>query len=366
MELLKNIISFLENIAPLSYQESYDNAGLITGNNQMEITGAVISLDCIEEVINEAASKGCNLVISHHPVIFSGLKKLNGTNYVERAVIKAIKNDIAVYAIHTNLDNVHNGVNAKICRQLGLVSCKILSQKKTLLKKLVTFVPVAQAENVRNALFKAGAGSIGNYDECSFNLQGEGTFRAGAGTQPFAGQKGERHREQEIRIEAVFQAMHQNKILEAMLGSHPYEEVAYDLYSLDNAYPKAGAGMIGELTSTMDPAQFLAHLKHAMQTACIRHTRFTGQEIKKVAVCGGAGSFLLNDAIYAGAHAFVTADFKYHQFFDADGKIIIADIGHYESEQFTQQLIYDLLKQNFNTFALHLTTVNTNPVKYFS
>lgn len=365
MESLNNIISYLESIAPLGYQESYDNSGLITGNTEMQITGAIIALDCIEAVVDEAIVTGCNLIIAHHPIVFSGLKKLNGKNYIERTIIKAIKNDIAIYAIHTNLDNVLQGVNAKICDRLGLINCRILAPKAGLLKKLVTYVPLAKAEQVRKALFNAGCGRIGNYDEASFNTEGIGTFRANESAQPFVGDIGKRHNEKEVKLETVFESVNQSKVIKALQTSHPYEEVAYDIYTLENKNQQVGAGMIGELPEAISAIDFLAHLKTSMSTECIRHTDLLNKKVKLVAVCGGSGSFLLDDAIANGAQFFITADYKYHQFFDANGKIIIADIGHYESEQYTKQLLYDLLVQNFNTFALQLTKVNTNPVNYF-
>jgi dinuclear metal center YbgI/SA1388 family protein len=365
MESLKNIIVFLENIAPLGYQESYDNSGLITGNPNMQISGAIIALDCIEAIVDEAIASNCNLIIAHHPIVFGGLKKFNGKNYVERTIIKAIKNDIAIYAIHTNLDNVHQGVNAKICEVLGLVNCKILAPKSGVLKKLITYVPMAQAEKVRKALFDAGCGAIGNYTETSFNTEGIGTFKANTSANPHVGEIGIQHQEPEISIACVFESVQQSKIVKALLAAHPYEEVAYDIYALENHNQNVGSGMIGELAEEMEEGDFLMLVKSNMKTDCIRHTALLGNKVKRVAVCGGAGSFLLNDAKAAGAHVFITGDYKYHQFFDADGQIIIADIGHYESEQFTKQLLYDLLVQNFNTFAHHLSKVSTNPVNYF-
>lgn len=365
MTTIKEVATYLENLAPLSLQEPYDNAGLIVGDETTVVKGVLICLDSTEEVIDEAIKHNCNLIIAHHPVVFSGLKKLNGKNYVERTVIKAIKNDIAIYAVHTNLDNIQQGVNAKICERLCLKDCKILSPKKNLLKKLITFCPVDQAEKVRNALFKSGCGHIGNYDECSFNTEGTGTFRGEENTKPFVGEKGKQHHEKEIRIETIFESYNETKIIRALLEAHPYEEVAYDLYSLSNTFNNVGSGMIGEMESPMTEMDFLKLLKSAMMTDCVRHTKLSENKISRVAVCGGAGSFLLDDAISNGAQVFVTADFKYHQFFDADGKIVIADIGHYESEQFTKELLYDLLVRNFSTFALRLSEVNTNPVKYF-
>lgn len=361
---LKEITSFLETVAPLSYQESYDNAGLICGDEGMEIKAALICLDSTEAVIDEAIAAGCNLVIAHHPIVFTGIKKLNGKSYIERVLIKAIKNNIAIYASHTNLDNVFNGVNAKICEKLGLQNSRILSPKRDLLKRLITFCPAESAEAVRNAVFEAGAGTIGNYSECSFNTPGTGTFKALKGADPHIGEIGKRFSGEELRLEFVYRSFQESKVVNSLLRAHPYEEVAYDLISLTNADKEMGAGMIGEFPVEMAEMEFLEHLKSTMKADCIRYTSLTGKKMKKIAVCGGSGSFLLNAAIAGQADAFVTADFKYHQFFDAENRLIIADIGHYESEQFTMELFYEILKKKFSTFALQLTKINTNPIKY--
>jgi dinuclear metal center YbgI/SA1388 family protein len=365
MTTIKDVINYLEAIAPPALQESYDNAGLIVGNDSAEITGVLICLDSTEAIIDEAIKKNCNLVVAHHPIIFSGLKKLNGKNYVERIVIKAIRNNVAIYAAHTNLDNVQSGVNKKICDRLELKNCRILSPKKNLLRKLVTFCPNEHADKVRSALFEAGAGHIGNYDECSYNIEGYGTFRGGENTKPFVGEQGQQHRENETRVESIFPSHLQSKIVGNLLKVHPYEEVAYDIYPLENSHQQIGAGMVGELENEMDEKSFLKQIKVNMKTDCIRHTALLNKKVKRVAVCGGAGSFLLNDAIREKADVFITGDFKYHQFFDADNKIVIADIGHYEREQFTKELFNELLKQNFSTFATHLSETVTNPIIYF-
>lgn len=361
---LSDLIQQLETFAHPSLQESYDNAGLIVGNADTEISKAIICLDAVESVVDEAIAEKANLIIAHHPIIFSGLKKLNGKNYVEKVIIKAIQHNIAIYAIHTNLDNVLQGVNQKIAEKLGLKNCEILLPKKNLLKKLVTFVPVESAEKVRNALFEAGAGNISNYDECSFNLIGKGTFRGNENTNPTIGKKGNREEVEEIRMELIFNSFEENKILKALFSHHPYEEVAYDIYALENSHQQIGAGLIGELETETDELSFLQNTKKSLQTNCIRHSHFIHKEIKKVAVCGGSGSFLLPKAIQAGADAFVTGDFKYHEFFDADGKILIADVGHYESEQFTIDLLYEYLSKKNHTFALLKTKINTNSVNY--
>ncbi len=361
---IKDIISCLENFAPLSFQESYDNSGLIIGNTNSEVTSALISIDVTEALIDEAIEKNINLIISHHPIIFNGLKKITGDNYTERLVIKAIKNDIAIYAFHTNLDYVKDGVNSKICNKLGLKNCKILKPLKNELKKIVTFVPIQHAEKVRVALFNAGAGHIGNYDQCSYNVEGKGTFNALDNTKPFVGKKGELHYEDEIRIETIFPKHLENKIISSLIDVHPYEEVAYDIYQLDNKYDKAGIGMIGDLENEIDEKDFLKNIKNIFKTNIVRYTKLLNKKIKKVAVCGGSGSFLLNDAIYKKADIFISGDFKYHQFFDANNKILIADIGHFESEQFTVEIIYEILKKNLPKFAAQITKINTNPITY--
>lgn len=363
---IKEIVSHLEAIAHPALQESYDNSGLLVGHPDTNIDKALISLDCTEAVVQEAIDNGCGLIISHHPIMFNGLKRLNGNNYIERTVIKAIQNNIALYAIHTNLDNVlKNGVNGKIAEKLGLKEAKILSPKKDVLCKLVTFCPIEQASVVRQAIFDAGAGVIGNYDQCSYNTEGYGTFRAGEGTDPFVGEQGELHREPEVKIETIFPVWLEGKILAALKKNHPYEEVAYDIQPLRNEHPQTGAGIIGSLENEMAPDEFLQLLKDNMKAACVRYTP-VAKKIKKVAVCGGSGSFLLRDALRQGADAFVTADFKYHQFFDAEGRLMIADIGHYESEQYTIELLGDILLKKFPTFAVLFTKVNTNPIKYYT
>jgi dinuclear metal center YbgI/SA1388 family protein len=362
---LSVLLKHLEAFAPLNYQEDYDNAGLIVGQPEQEITGAVVALDCLESVIDEAIALQFNLVITHHPIIFKGLKTITGKNYVERVILKAIRNNIALYAIHTNLDHVHNGVNGVISSRLGLKNTKVLSPKAGILKKLVTFCPTAQADHVRQALFEAGAGDIANYSDCSFNVNGQGTFKAGPNTDPFVGEQGIQHQEPEVRIELIFKIQDQRKILLALFENHPYEEVAYDIYPLENKMDTVGAGMIGWLPEEMDGRSFLNLVKDRMDAVVVRHTKLLPKRIRKVAVCGGSGSFLLKDAIAAGADAFVTADFKYHEFFDADEKIVIADIGHFESEQFTSNLLIDIIQEKFPNFAIRLTEHNTNPINYF-
>ena len=362
---IKEIISYLESVAPPFLQEHYDNAGLITGDANWECHGIICSLDATEDVVKETIEKKCNLIVAHHPIVFGGLKKINGKNYVEKTVIAAIKNDIAIYAIHTNLDNVLSGVNGKIAGMLGLKNISVLSPKEYTLKKLFTFAPADKAELIRNAIFAAGGGHIGNYSECSFNAEGVGTFKAGTGTNPYVGKIGERHHENEIRIEVIFPAWLESTVLEAMKASHPYEEVAYDVVSLSNDHPEIGSGVIGNLPNAISEMEFLAQIKKIFDVPVIRHTRLLNKPIQKVAVCGGAGSFLVSKALAAGADVYITADMKYHEFFDANDRLVIADIGHFESEQFTMDLLKEVLEQKFPNFAVLKTRLKTNPVKYF-
>lgn len=363
--LLKEITNELEKFAPLSYQESYDNCGLLTGHKDQELTGALLCLDCTEAIIDEAIQKKCNLIIAHHPIIFSGLKKINGNNYVERTIIKAIQNNIAIYACHTNLDNVKLGVNKKIADKLGLINQNILAPKKSLLKKLVTFVPATHLENVRESLFQAGAGNIGNYDSCSFMTEGLGSFKGKDLSNPFIGEKGKLHLEKETRLELIYEFTNESQILTALKQTHPYEEIAYDIYQLENTYQNIGSGMVGELEHSVKDKEFLDLLKSVFKVKFIKHTSFLNKNIKKVALCGGSGSFLLKNAISSQSDVYVSSDFKYHEFFDADNKILIADIGHYETEQFTPEIFYEIISNKFPTFASYLTETNTNPVNYF-
>lgn len=362
---VSEVIRELEQLAPPALQESYDNAGIQCGEPSAVVTGVLITLDLTPEVVDEAIALGCNLVIAHHPVIFGSLKKITGATPTGRVLLKAIRHQITLYAAHTNLDNVTGGVNTMIARKLGLRHTRILQPLKGKLCKLVTFVPPGHLDRVREALWAAGAGHIGHYDQCSFNASGTGTFRGGEESRPFAGQPGVRHQEPEIRTETIFPAWKEEEIVAALLASHPYEEVAYDILSLANGWPTMGAGLTGELPQPLSETEFLALLKKTFAAPVIRHSPLLGKPVSRVALCGGAGSFLLREAITAGAHFFVTGDVKYHQFAEPDGKIVMADIGHYESEQFTKQLFLEFLTKKFPTFAVRLSEVNTNPVGYY-
>ncbi len=365
---IKDVLVLLEELAPLYIQESYDNAGLITGEKDSICSGIICCLDATEAVIVEAIEKNCNLVVAHHPILFKPLKKFTGGSYVEKALLTAIKHDIAIYAIHTNLDNTLMGVNKAIATKLGLIesSLSILSPIPGQLSKLYTYVPAEHADNIREALFKAGAGVIGQYHECSFALQGKGTFRPMPGTTPFTGNAGgDRETVEEVKIEFLFPSALQQKVLTALLRAHPYEEVAYEIIVLANSSRDAGAGLVGELAEPINERELLNHLKKQFNLKVVKHTHLLNKPIKRMAVCGGAGSFLTRQAIAAGAGVFITSDIKYHEFFDAESKILLADIGHYESEQYTIDLLTNFLQDKIPTFAVLKTEVNTNPVNYF-
>jgi dinuclear metal center YbgI/SA1388 family protein len=361
---IKDVTDYLESLAPRSLQESYDNAGLLTGSPSVPVMGILVTLDCTEAVVKEAAERDCNLIVAHHPIIFKGLKRLSGNSYVERVVIESIKRDIAIYALHTNLDNVKNGVNRKIGEKIGLRNMRILVPRTDTLAKLVTFIPPQNLQDVLSAMYTAGAGQVGEYKNCSFSVEGQGTFTPGEGTQPHIGNAHHAETVDEIRVEVLVPNHRREAVLSALRAAHPYEEVAYYLTALSNENQDVGSGMIGELDRPVEPLEFLRGLKVSMELDTIRYTALPSHPIKKIAVCGGSGSFLLKNAIQAGAEAYVSADFKYHEFFDADGKILIADIGHYESEVFTKDLIVDVLTKKFPTFAINFSRTGTNPISY--
>lgn len=362
--IVKDVIAYLEELAPLNYAEDFDNVGLLVGDKQAKISGILVTLDTLEAVVDEAIEKKCNLIISFHPIIFKGLKKITGKTYVERTVLKAIKNDIAIYAIHTALDNALKGVNDIICNTLGLTNKRILIPQKGTIKKLTTYVPTKNAEALRTELFKAGAGNIGNYDSCSFNTEGKGTYRGNASSNPKVGKKGELHEEPETQISVTFSKHVESRLLSTLFEKHPYEEVAFEVTTLDNYNQNIGIGMVGELENSQKTEAFLQFVKEKMNVSCIRHSKLIKKNVSKIAVLGGSGSFAIAAAKAAGADVLITSDLKYHDFFSAENDIILVDIGHYESEQFTKNFLVDYLSKKITNFAIILSKTNTNPVKY--
>ncbi len=362
---VKEIVCALERFAPLPLQDGWDNAGLQVGLTEAEVTGALLCLDVTEAVVDEAVALGYNLIVSHHPLIFGGLKSITGRNYVERCVMKAIRHGITICSHHTNMDNATGGVNYMIAEKLGLKNLRFLAPKEDSLLKLATFVPTAQADEVRQALFDAGCGCIGGYDSCSYNLAGEGTFRAGEGTDPFCGKIGELHREPEVRIETVLPAYLKGKAVRALLSSHPYEEPAYDLYPLKNQWMQAGAGLIGELSDEMEVTKFIQMVKDTFQAGCVKTNKFSGKRVRTIALCGGSGAFLLPQAIGQGADAFLTGEIKYHDYFGHEDDLLMVEIGHYESEQYTMEIFQSIIKEECPAVPVKQTSVETNPVRYY-
>jgi dinuclear metal center YbgI/SA1388 family protein len=362
---LSEILHIIEEFAPPAYQEQYDNTGLIFGNPEDDIHSALLTVDITEEVVEEALVGNFNMIIAHHPLIFSPIKRITGETTTERILQKAIQQRIVLYCAHTNLDNIYEGINHKLSQKLGIVNPEILAPVTGELRKLVTFVPVDFAERVRKALFNAGAGHIGNYDQCSFNVNGSGSFRGLEGTHPFVGEKGKLHSENEIRIETVFPKALEQPVISALLAAHPYEEAAYDIYTLDNAYPRLGAGMIGKLAEDVSRADFLTRVKKNLDCTAVRYSGNVNGKVSMVACCGGSGAFLIPRAAAAGADVFVTGDIKYHNFLDAPANIMLIDAGHFETEQYAKEIFYELLTKKLPTFAIRFSKINTNPIKYF-
>ncbi len=358
------VTSIIESFSPLDLQESYDNAGLAIGSPNTEVKGILIALDVTPEIIDEAIATGCNLIIAHHPIIFNGLKRITGATLTERTVIKAIQNNIAIYAAHTNLDSVWGGVSHQLAKKLNLTSIEVLSQAENQLVKLVTFAPTSAVQKVQQALFNSGAGNIGNYDNCSYNTEGQGTFRGNESTNPFVGEQGKLHVEPETRIEVVVPKPILSKVVRALKNAHPYEEVAYDIYPIENKNPKAGLGVIGILTEPINAEDFLHQIKKVFNCSIIKHSNINKPQVKKIALCGGSGSSLLRNAISQNADVFITADVKYHSFFETENNILLVDIGHYESELYAIDIFYELLTKNLPTFAIRKTSLNTNPINY--
>ncbi|MBU2994998.1 Nif3-like dinuclear metal center hexameric protein [Cellulophaga baltica] len=363
--IVKQVTDILEELAPLAYAEDFDNVGLLVGDANMEVTSVLVTLDTLEDVVDEAIAEKCNLIISFHPIIFGGLKKITGTNYVQRVVIKAIQNNIAIYSMHTALDNSNQGVNAKICEVLGLQNTTILIPQKGTIKKLTTYVPKDEAENLKNILFEAGAGNIGNYSNCSFGTNGIGSYKAEQNANPVKGEFGKTHFEEETQISVTFEKAAEAKVLNALKENHSYEEVAYEVLTLENTNQNIGIGMVGELENSIPETDFLSFVKEKMNAEGIRHSALLGKKIRRVAVLGGSGAFAINAAKHANADIFISSDIKYHQFYEAEGKMIVADIGHYETEQFTKNLLVDYLTKKIPNFAIRLSGCKTNPIKYF-
>ena len=362
---VKEITALLEEQAPLSFAEDFDNVGLLVGDPAMKVTGILVTLDTLEQVVDEAVAKKCNLIVSFDPILFKGLKRITGATYVERTILKAIQNGVAIYRMHTALDNIKAGVNGKICEVLGLKNTRILIPKTGTIKKLLTYVPLASKDFLLEKLFEAGAGHLGHYSHCSFTSEGTGSFLPRKGANPAVGTQGNLQLEPEVQVHITFTRDREKAVLRALFSHHPYEEVAYEITTLENPYDHLGMGMVGELPEPMDPKQFLQRVRYRFHCGCIRHTDLPQTPFRRVAVLGGSGAFAIGAAKAAGADILVTADVKYHQFYQAEGKLVIADIGHYETEQFTKNLIAEYLSEKIPNFAISLSETKTNPINYF-
>lgn len=362
---VQNICQILEEFAPLALQEDYDNAGLLVGNPATIVTSILTTVDCTEEILDEAIQHNCNMIVAHHPLIFAGIKQITGKDYIQKTIIKAIKNNIAIYAAHTNIDNVFYGVNGSLASKIGLTDCQILQPKSNQLTKLITYVPNSEAHTLRQAIFDVGAGAIGNYNQCSFNTQGIGTFEPQKGSNPYVGKQGTLQNEPETKIEIILPNYLQDKVIKALLTTHPYEEPAFDLVPINNQWNRVGVGMIGNLPQELTAIDFLHLIKEKLKLITLKYTKIAHRsKIKRVAICGGAGSQYVYDAIRQKADIFISGDFKYHQFFDVQDQIIIADIGHYESEAHTKELFYEIITKKIPTFAVRISQTDTNPIKY--
>jgi dinuclear metal center YbgI/SA1388 family protein len=361
---IKEITSHLDTVIPLSFQASYDNSGLQVGDPEQDVAAAIISLEVTEDVVDEAIAAGCGLIVTHHPLIFTPLKKLTGNSHTERIVTKAIRHEIAIYSAHTNLDVLKDGVSGKMAEKLGLQDMRVLLPLKNRLLKLVTWIPEEYLESVREAVFNAGAGVIGGYDECSFSVTGTGSYRGGENTNPFAGDRGELHFEKEVRFETVIPTHLKNNVIKALTDAHPYEEVAYDIIALENSYDEAGLGCVGELPEAVDELEFIRSVSGIFDAQGVRYSAITGKQVKRVALCGGAGADLVEEAIKEKADAFVTSDLKYHDFFKGENQMVLVDIGHYESEKYSREILYALIIKKFPTFAVRFSETNTNPINY--
>ena len=362
---LKDFTSYLDSAIPLAYQESYDNSGLQVGLPDQEITSAMICLDVTEKVVSEAIQSECNLLISHHPLIFNGIKRITGNTSTEKILYEAVKNDIAIYSAHTNLDMLSNGVSHKMAEKIGLEKISVLSPSPDRLLKLVTYIPESHFEKVKNALFEAGAGVIGNYDNCGYAVSGTGSFRGNDATNPFAGEKGKIHLEKEIRFETVLFTHLKDKVIKALVEAHPYEEVAYDLFALENNNIGIGLGCVGILHDPLTETDFLKLIYSVFDARGIRYSNLTGKTVSKVALCGGSGASLISEAIHSGADVYLTADIKYHDFFKTENRILLVDAGHFETEKFSREILKDLIIKKFPKFAVRFSETNTNPINYF-
>ena len=360
---VKEITDAIESMAPLHLQESWDNAGMQVGNPNSEVTGILLCTDVREETVDEAIERGFNMIISHHPLLFRGLKKIVGRTYQERVVAKAIKHDITIYCAHTNMDSARGGVNFKMAEKLGLKNVSVLDPQQGTLLKVVVFVPMSHVTQVETAMCDAGAGHLGDYDNCSYKLEGIGQYRPLEGAHPVAGEVAELHSEPETRIEVLVNKALCGRVVAAMLKAHPYEEPAFDIIALENEDSYSGLGVIGDI-EPQDAKAFLERVKTAFEVVTLRYSGDLDRRVSRIAMCGGAGAEFIGKALALGADVYITGDMKYHEFQGNEDRIIIADIGHYESEHYTKEIFYDVIQKKNPNFAVDFAKSEKNQVKY--
>ena len=361
-----DLCGWLEQRAPLRFQEDYDNSGLLVGQRSWTVTGVLCCLDADEAVVHEAVARGCNVVLSHHPIVFKGLKRLTGATAVERTVALALKHNVALYAGHTNWDSIQGGVSFSLAQRLGLVAPRIMMPRGGELLNLVVYVPAEHASPVAEAAFGAGAGRIGAYDECHFSGSGTGTFRPLDGAQPFVGQIGVREVADEHRLEFVLPKHRKSAVQQAVWAAHPYEEVAHSWISLDNSWSEVGYGAVGNLPEPIRLGDFLAVCAAQLGAESVRYsTSSLDRIVQRIAVCGGSGAEFAGAAAAAGADAYVTGDLKYHGFQDPPGGLVLVDVGHGESERPFIDDWAELIRSEFVTFAVLISETDNRPVRTY-
>jgi len=358
------IIKILETWAPREISLERDNPGLQVGSGKNIVKNILLSLELTMDVINESIAKECNLIITHHPLIFHPVKSLDFQRDKNSMLIeKLIKNDLTLFSAHTNLDFTKNGVSFELAKMLGLKGIDFLVNLSANQYKISVFVPGDHVEEVADAIFNAGGGIIGEYSRCSFRTGGTGTFFGSNKTTPFLGEKGKQEQVSEIKLEAIADSWKLGGIISAVINAHPYEEPAYDIYPLKNKNINYGMGAVGELDKQLGREEFLKYVSEKLKAKCLKYTSGKSESIKKIAVCGGAGTELLKEAVQSGADAFVTADVKYHTFHDAQGKILLVDAGHYETEiHVLNQIEKELSTAAENNFKIFKYSGSTNPV----
>ena len=364
-ELIKQI----EDWAPPGAAWEKDNVGLQVGSRGDKLKNILLCLELDEEVLKQAIKKKCNLIFTHHPLIFNPIKNLDFEKSKQARLIQhLIKQNISLYSAHTNLDFTRDGVSFELAKSLKLKNVTFLEHEEANQFKVVIFLPAVNVDELSEALFSVGGGVIGNYENCSFRIAGEGTFKGNEDSNPVIGKKGNTEKVEEVRLELIVDSWNLGRIVNAIKKHHPYEEPAYDIYPLKNKNTNFGAGAIGELDKELSEKEFLNFVSKSLKIGKLKYCIGSGKKIKKVAVCGGSGSELLSRAINSGADAFITADIKYHAYHDAEGKILLIDAGHYETEIGSLNIVKKRIEKILSGkdyIKVFKFSGSTNPVKFY-